>query len=82
MARYAFRADQAEADELLGNNAPQTHLLRANFVWDLPDLRGDGGVMQTIGFVLNDWQLSGIWSAAHRRRLHHHGVATRTAATT
>ena len=28
-----------EADELLGNNAPQTTLLRANFVWDLPDLR-------------------------------------------
>ena len=46
---YAFRADQAEADELLGDNAPQTHLLRANFVWDLPDLRGDGGVMRTIG---------------------------------
>ena len=32
-------ADQAEADELLGNNAPQTHLMRANFVWDLPDLK-------------------------------------------
>ncbi len=79
---YAFRADQAEADELLGNNAPQTHLLRANFVWDLPDLRGDGGVIRTIGFILNDWQLSGIWSAATGGAYTDHGVRTRTAATT
>ncbi len=60
----SFRPDQAEADELLGNNAPQTHLLRANFVWDLPDLKKSGALMSAVGLVLNDWQLSGIWSAA------------------
>ncbi len=32
------RADQAEADELLGNNRPQAHLMRAHFVWKLPRL--------------------------------------------
>ena len=30
------RADQAKADELLGDNHPQTHLMRAQFVWELP----------------------------------------------
>ena len=30
------RADQAKADELLGDNHPQAHLMRAHFVWNLP----------------------------------------------
>jgi hypothetical protein len=64
---YSFRADQARADELLGNNNPAAHFFRANFVWDLPDLRSDdGGVMKAIALVLNDWQLSGIWSGSRR----------------
>ena len=32
------RADQALADELLGDNHPQTHIMRANFVWQLPKI--------------------------------------------
>ena len=32
------RADQARADELLGDNHPQAHLMRAHFVWNLPRL--------------------------------------------
>ena len=31
------RADQARADELLGNQYPQAHLMRANFVWQLAE---------------------------------------------
>jgi hypothetical protein len=60
---YTVRADQAEADALLGDNAPQTHTIRANFVWDLPDLRADGRAMRALSYVVNDWQLSGVWSA-------------------
>jgi Carboxypeptidase regulatory-like domain len=61
---WSYRADQAEADELLGNNNPVAHTMKANFVWDLPDLKGDSGAMRAIGLVVNDWQLSGIWTAA------------------
>ncbi len=60
----SVRADQAEADRLLGDNNPQAHIMKANFVWDLPDMRGQSGVLKTIGAIANDWQLAGIWTAA------------------
>ena len=53
------RADQAQADELLGDNHPQTHLMRAQFVWNLPHFAFAG---KAVGAVINDWSLSGIWS--------------------
>jgi hypothetical protein len=59
---YFIRDDQAEADRLLGQNNPIRHTMRANFVWDLPDLHANGDVLKAVGLVLNDWQLSGIWS--------------------
>src|SRR6185295_18220936 len=46
---YSFRADQADANKLLGNNAPVRHLLRANFVWDMPDIRSGAGALRAIG---------------------------------
>jgi hypothetical protein len=58
------RADQATADALLGDNHPQTHIMRANFVWQLPRLTGATGAMRTIAAVANDWNLAGIWSGA------------------
>jgi hypothetical protein len=58
-----LRTDQADADELLGDNAPVRHLIRANFVWDLPDIKSDQAVLKAIALVANDWQLSGVWSA-------------------
>jgi len=63
---YSFRADQAEADELLGENNPVRNTVRANFVWDLPDLRSTSPALRAVGYVLNDWQVSGIWSGARR----------------
>jgi len=41
---------------------PTAHTMRANFVWDLPDLKGEGATARALGAVVNDWQLSGIWS--------------------
>jgi hypothetical protein len=38
--------------------------MRGNFVWDLPDLRSSGIGLKTLGYVINDWQLSGIWAGA------------------
>ncbi|MEO8483517.1 MAG: carboxypeptidase-like regulatory domain-containing protein [Acidobacteriota bacterium] len=59
---YTYRADQAEADRLLQSD-PTAHTIRANFVWDLPDLTADHGAMRAVAAVINDWQLSGIWGA-------------------
>jgi hypothetical protein len=56
------RADQAQADELLGTAVGQAHLMRGNFVWDLPDLHGTSTGMKAVGWVVNDWQLSGFWT--------------------
>ena len=60
---YSYRADQAEADDLLQTD-PVRHTMKANFVWDLPDLRSDDSVLRAIGWVINDWQLSGVWTAS------------------
>jgi Carboxypeptidase regulatory-like domain/TonB-dependent Receptor Plug Domain len=59
---YSIRSDQAEANRLLGNNNPVPHVMRANFVWDLPDIHSGNSALQAIGLVVNDWQVSGIWS--------------------
>lgn len=58
------RADQAQADKLLGDNHPQTHIMRANVVWELPHLPGESGASKTLGYIVNNWSVAGIWSGA------------------
>ena len=55
------RADQAKSDELLGDNHPQTHVIRSHFVWNLPGM-STSGAKRALAYVINDWSLSGIWS--------------------
>ena len=54
------RADQGAYEELNRKLAIQPHVMRGNFVWDLPDLVADGGAKRAIGYLVNDWQLSGV----------------------
>jgi hypothetical protein len=61
---FSFRADQADSDVLLGNNNPPLHTMRGNFVWDMPDLRSSAPALRALGYIVNDWQMSGIWSGA------------------
>jgi hypothetical protein len=61
---FFIRDDQAKANELLGTTINTVHVFKGNFVWDMPDIRSDQAVLRTIGYVLNDWQLSGIWTGA------------------
>ncbi len=61
---YDIRSDQAQADELRGTFVANRHNFKGNFVWDLPDLQASGSATRAIGLVLNDWQLSGVWTAA------------------
>src|SRR5205823_559909 len=61
---FSERADQAEADKLLGDFIPNRHLFKGSFVWDLPDIHRSGSTLNAIGWLANDWQLSGVWSAS------------------
>jgi hypothetical protein len=60
---FSIRSDQAEADRLLGTAVTNRHIMKGNFVWDLPDLRSGHSALKAIGLVVNDWRLSGVWSA-------------------
>ncbi len=46
----------------------QRHVVKANMVWDLPDLPTNGAGSRALGLVLNDWQLSGIYTAGSNNR--------------
>jgi hypothetical protein len=59
---FVVRSDQAQADTLL-NPAPTHHIMKANFVWELPTIKSENATWKTVGYVVNDWQLSGIWTA-------------------
>jgi hypothetical protein len=65
---FALRPDQAEYEELNKNMGNRRHLLKANFLWDLPDLSSTNSGMRAIALVLNDWQLSGILTAGSGAR--------------
>jgi hypothetical protein len=74
---FVRRADEAEAQELLGNQFPgnagtgtpanlaaSTHVMKGSAVWDLPDLRSSRSGLKVLGHIVNDWQLSTIWTGA------------------
>jgi hypothetical protein len=60
----SVRDDQAKADELLGDNHPQAHIMRANFIWQLPRITSSDPALKAIALVANDWNLAGIWTGA------------------
>jgi hypothetical protein len=74
---FVRRADEAEAQKLLGNQFPgnagttnpvnpaaSRHVMKGSAVWDLPDLRSSSMGLKVLGYVVNDWQLSTIWTGA------------------
>ena len=58
----SYRADQAAADKLLNQGNLLRHVVKANFVWDLPDIKSSASVLQALSVVANDWQLSGVFT--------------------
>jgi hypothetical protein len=60
---YSIRADQAAYEALNNDLALQRHVLKANAVWDLPNVHASGGAQRVMAVILNDWQLSGILTA-------------------
>jgi len=59
---YSERPDQAQADKLLGDYVSYRHQFKGNFVWDLPDVPKSNTGLKAAGLLLNDWQLSGVWT--------------------
>ena len=55
-----LRDDQDFNYQITGND--RTHVVKANFVWDLPDWKRTGALPAVVGAVVNDWQLSGIFT--------------------
>jgi len=56
------RDDQQQAQDLLGNNNPNKSRMNATFTYALPKLTGNAPVFKALGPIINDWQLSGIWT--------------------
>jgi hypothetical protein len=60
---FSIRPDQADADKLLQDTGLRRHIVKGNFVWDMPDFDRSGGLSSVIGVIANDWQLSGVLTA-------------------
>jgi hypothetical protein len=60
---YSVRADQEQFEELMKDMGNQPHTIRANAIWDMPDLEASGTGTRIASIVLNDWQLSGVLTA-------------------
>jgi len=60
---YSVRADQAQYETLNRNLDNRRHTFKANWVWDMPDVKSEQTALRAVGYVVNDWQLSGILTA-------------------
>ncbi len=60
----SVRSDQGQYEELFKQLNLQRHLMKLNAVWDMPDMNLSGASTgkQVIGHIVNDWQLSGIFT--------------------
>jgi hypothetical protein len=56
------RADQAAAQDLLGNGNPALQRMNIHFTYQLPKLKSQEVALKALSQVVNDWQLSGIWT--------------------
>ncbi len=57
----SVRSDQKDYEKLMENLGRRPHIIKANAVWDLPDAPSSFG--KAVGYVLNDWQISGVLTA-------------------
>ncbi len=58
-----LRADQKQFETLMAAQATATHIFKGNFVWALPNTHPSSGGGKALAYVINDWQLSGVWTA-------------------
>ena len=60
---YTVRDDQAAYEELNKDMGNRPHIIKANAVWELPRLSDSTSAMKALGYVVNNWQLSGVLTA-------------------
>jgi hypothetical protein len=58
----SIRADQDQYEALNEMLNLQRHVGRIDWVWNLPKVPTSGAAMKLVGAVVNDWQLSGIFT--------------------
>src|SRR6185295_15662663 len=59
----AVRGDQAQYEEINKNMGNRPHVIKMNAIWSLPKLAGDSPASKGLGYVVNNWQLSGVLTA-------------------
>jgi hypothetical protein len=64
----SIRSDQAAYEKLNDQLNLQRHLVKANWVWDLPDWKAASGAGKVVGAIINDWQLSGLFTGGSGNR--------------
>jgi hypothetical protein len=64
----SLRSDQAEYEKLNEMQNLQRHLIKANWVWDLPDWKTTSPAGRIVGAVINDWQVSGLFTGGSGNR--------------
>ena len=64
---FSVREDQAIFNGLMQNQGLQRHVVKANFIWDMPDLRATGAA-RLAAAVVNDWQISGVFTGGSGAR--------------
>ncbi len=64
----SIRSDQAAYEKLNDMLNLQRHLIKANWVWDLPDWKNPSPAGRILGAVINDWQVSGLFTGGSGNR--------------
>jgi hypothetical protein len=59
----SLRSDQAAWEQLMKQQDTPKHILKGNFVWEMPGLHASSTGLKVLGYLINDWQLSGVWTA-------------------
>jgi hypothetical protein len=59
----SVRSDQQKYEDMFQQLNLQRHVIKAHAIWDMPDLSlASGGAKKAIAHLINDWQLSGVWT--------------------
>ena len=64
----SLRSDQGAYEKLNEQLNLQRHLIKANWVWDLPDWKSSNSAGKAIGYLINDWQVSGLFTGGSGNR--------------
>jgi len=59
--KISLRSDQAAYEKLMEKLDVRPHLIKANAVWNSPDIQSAGSIVR---HLVKDWQISGIWTGS------------------